>query len=77
MSILVGQIAERVGDILSKICMEYEVHIISGKVYADHVYMFVSYKSHLAVSKLVLHLKGTILRILFQEFSNLLKKFLG
>ena len=75
--ILVGQVAERVRDILRKICMEYEVHIISGKVSADHVHMFVSYKSQLAVSKLVQHLKGTSSRILLQEFSNLRKQFWG
>ena len=57
--------------------MEYEVHIISGKVSADHVHMFVSYKSQLAVSKLVQHLKGTSSRILLQEFSNLRKQFWG
>ena len=47
--VLVGQIAERVRDVLRKVCIEHEVHIISGKVSADHVHMFVSYKSQLAV----------------------------
>ena len=37
---LVGKVAERVRDLLRQIAMEHEVHIISGKVAADHVHMF-------------------------------------
>ena len=57
--------------------MEHEVQIISGKVVSDHIHMFVSYKSQLAVSRLVQYLKGTSSRILLQEFPNLRKQFWG
>ena len=42
--VLTGQVAERTRDILRQICMEHEIHIVSGKVAADHVHMFVSYR---------------------------------
>mgnify|MGYP001345427884 CR=1 FL=1 len=75
--VLLSQIAQRARDILRQICMEHEVQIISGKVVSDHIHMFVSYKSQLAVSRLVQYLKGTSSRILLQEFPNLRKQFWG
>ena len=62
--VLVGQVAERARDLLRRICMEQEIHIVSGKVVADHIHIFVSYKSQLAVSKMVQYLKGTSSMIL-------------
>ena len=55
---LTGGIAERTRDLLRLICMENEVHIISGKVSSDHVHMFVSYRPQLALSQLVQNLIG-------------------
>ncbi len=75
--ILTGEVAERARDILRQICMEHEIHIISGKVAADHVHMFVSYRSQMAVSKMVQYLKGTSSRVLLQEFNHLKKAFWG
>jgi putative transposase len=75
--VLTGQIAERTRDILRQICMEHEVHIVSGKVAADHVHMFVSYRPQMAVSQMVQYLKGTSSRILLQEFAQLKKQFWG
>ena len=74
---LVGQVAERTRDLLKNVCIEHEVHIISGKVVADHIHMFVSYKSQLAISRLVQYLKGTSSRLLLQEFHHLRKQFWG
>lgn len=73
--VLTGQVAERVRDILRQICMEHEVHIISGKVASDHVHLFVSYRPQVALTKLIQYLKGTSSRILLQEFPHLRKQF--
>ena len=62
-------------DLLRQIAMEHKVHIISGKVAADHVHMFVSYRAQLAISKLVQQLKGTSSRVLLQEFVHLRKLY--
>ena len=75
--VLTGKVAERARDLLRQICMEHEVHIISGKVSAEHVHMFVSYNPQISISKLVQYLKGTSSRILLQEFTHLRKQFWG
>ena len=75
--VLTGQVAERARDLLRQICMEHEIHIVSGKVAADHVHMFVSYRPQMAVTKMVQYLKGTSSRILLQEFAQLRKQFWG
>jgi REP-associated tyrosine transposase len=75
--VLTGQVAERTRDVLRQICMEHEIHIVSGKVAADHVHMFVSYRPQIAVTKMVQYLKGTSSRILLQEFAQLRKQFWG
>ena len=75
--VLTGKVAERTRDLLRQVCMEHEIYIISGKVSADHVHMFVSYKPQIALSKLVQYLKGTSSRILLQEFAHLRKQFWG
>lgn len=41
--ILTGKVAERTRDLLRQICAEQEVHILTGKVAANHVHMFISY----------------------------------
>ena len=75
--VLTGTVAERVRDVLRRISMEHEVHIISGKVSSDHVHMFLSYRPQLALSKLVQYLKGDSSRIMLQEFPRLRKQFWG
>ncbi len=56
--VLTGQVAERARDILRQICTEHEIHIVSGKVAADHIHLFVSYRPQMAVAKMVQYLKG-------------------
>jgi REP element-mobilizing transposase RayT len=55
--------------------MENEIQIISGKVFVDHVHMFISYKPQQSVSKIVQFLKGTSSRLLMQDFASLRKQF--
>lgn len=75
--VLTGKVAERTRDLLRQICMEHEIHIVSGKVPSDHVHMFVTYRPQMALSKLLQYLKGTSSRILLQEFAHLRKQFWG
>jgi putative transposase len=42
--VLTGQVATRVRDLLRQVAAENELQIISGKVAADHVHMFISYR---------------------------------
>lgn len=75
--VLTGQVAIRTRDILRQIAMEHEIEIISGKIAADHVHIFVSYRPDMPVSKLVQYLKGISSRVLMQEFAHIRKTFWG
>ena len=68
--VLTGQVATRVRDLLRQIAAENELQIISGKVAADHVHMFISYRAHQNISQIVQWLKGTSSRVLLQEFPH-------
>jgi putative transposase len=75
--VLTGQVAIRTRDILRQIAMEHELDIISGKVSADHVHMFIGYRPTQNISKIVQWLKGISSRILLMEFKHLQKQFWG
>jgi REP element-mobilizing transposase RayT len=56
--VLTGPVATRVRDFLRQIAAENELHIISGKVAADHVHMFISYRAYQNISQIVQWLKA-------------------
>ena len=76
-SVLVGDVAVRARDLLRKIALEHDLVIISGKIAKDHVHVFVSYRPHQSISKIVQWLKGISSRVLFQDFPHLKRKFWG
>ena len=75
--VLIGEVAVRARDILRQVAIEHELEIITGKVSADHVHMFISYRPSQDISKIVQWLKGISSRVLLQEFPHLRKKFWG
>jgi putative transposase len=75
--LLTGQVALRVRDLLRQIALEHELEIITGKVASDHVHMFIQYKPHQDISKIVQWLKGISSRLRLQEFPHLRKQFWG
>src|SRR3954447_6263883 len=74
-TILNGEVALRVRDLLRQIAAEHELGIVSGKVARDHVHLFLSYRPNQYVSQMVQWLKGISSRVLLQEFPHLKKKF--
>jgi len=76
-SVLRGEVAVRTRDILRQIAAEHEIEIITGKVAANHVHMFISYRPTQNVSKIMQWLKGISSRVLLSEFSHLRKQFWG
>ena len=66
--VLTGAVAVRARDLLRQIAAENDLQIISGKVAADHVHLFLSYRAHQNISQIVQWLKGTSSRLLLQEF---------
>ena len=75
--VLTGQVALRVRAILRQLAIEHELEIITGKVASDHVHMFIQYKPHQDISKIVQGLKGISSRLMLQEFPHLRKQFWG
>lgn len=75
--LLTGDVAIRVRDVLRKIAYEHDVRIVSGKVARDHVHMFVSYRPHQDVSKIVQWLKGISSRVILQEFAHIRRRCWG
>ena len=75
--VLIGEVAVRTRDILRQIAMEHELEVISGKVAADHVHMFIGYRPTQKVSEIAQWLKGISSRVLLQEFQHLRRKFWG
>jgi len=75
--VLTGQVAVRARDVLRQIAVEHELEIITGKEASDHVHMFIQYKPHQDISKIVQWLKGISSRVMLQEFAHLRKQFWG
>lgn len=62
---------------LRQIAVEHELEVISGKVFSDHVHMFVGYNPTQEISKIMQWLKGISSRILLSEFAHLRRQFWG
>src|SRR3954463_15235225 len=75
--VLTGAVAVRARDLLRQIAAENDLHIISGKVAAGHVHLFVSYRAHQNISQIMQWLKGTSSRLLLQEFPHLKRQSWG
>jgi len=56
--VLTGVLRLRVRDIYRQVCCENEVEVLRGVLSSDHVHMFVSVPSKLAISDLVRKVKG-------------------
>ena len=75
--VLRGDIAARVRELTREICRSNDVEIIKGHVSIDHVHVLVSMPPYLSVSKLVQYIKGKTSRKIFQEFTEIRKKYWG
>jgi putative transposase len=74
---MIGQVAERLRDLIRQICQSNEVTIIKGHVSKDHVHLMVSAPPSLSISKLVQKLKGATSHKLFSEFAHLKQRYWG
>lgn len=75
-SLLTGEIAERLKEILSQIADEYHFNIIAMEVMPDHVHILIEAPPKYAPSKIVGYLKGISSRILRKEFLTEIKKYI-
>jgi putative transposase len=75
--VLVGELAQRVRELIRQICKSNDVEIIKGHVSKDHVHLFVSVPPHLSVSELVKQMKGKSSWKIMSEFKTIAKQFWG
>ena len=74
-SFLVGEIAERLKQILKDIAFEYKIKIIAMEVMPDHVHMLIDAPPKYAPAKLAQLFKGISSRRMRQEFLDVIKKY--
>ena len=75
--VLTGAVAVRARDPSRQVAAENDPRIVSGKVAADHVHLFISYRAHQNISRIVRRLEGTSSRLLLQEFPHPERQFRG
>lgn len=75
-SFLVGEIAERLLQILREIARDYRIHIIAMEVMPDHIHMLIEAPPKYAPAKIVQIFKGISSRRLRQEFLDVIKKYI-
>jgi putative transposase len=75
--VLMGEIGQRVRELIREICKSEDVEILKGAVRADHVHMFVSAPPYLAPSRLMQAVKGKTSHHLMMEYRTLHRAFWG
>jgi len=67
----------RIRDLIQQGCDANDLHIISGRVSKDHIYLYISYPPKISVSDIVKKLKGRSSRKIQEEFPQLGKSYWG
>jgi len=75
--VLIGDVALRVRELVRQTCEAFEIQIIKGVVSKDHVHIFISAPPTMALSEIMLRIKGRSSSKLFAEFPHLRKRFWG
>ena len=76
-SVLQGEIAKRVRELIREVCRSKDVEIIKGHISRDHVHIFVSVPPHLSISRLMQAIKGKSSWKMMSEFKTLSRSFWG
>lgn len=75
--VLVGDVGERVRELLREITRSLEMPIYAGAINRDHVHMLVGIPPNLSVSRAVQFMKGKSSHRLLSEFAGLRKRYWG
>jgi putative transposase len=70
--VLIGQVAERLKELLYEICKELDIVIVALEVMPDHVHAFLNCPPTLAPFQIMHRIKGHTARVLREEFKELL-----
>ena len=75
--VLVGEVRERLKDILTELCEWQGITILEGAIKEDHVHMYLSIPPKHSPSYVMKILKGKSAEYLAREFPELAKKYWG
>jgi putative transposase len=75
--VLRGEIAERLRELVRRICAEERVEILSGTISPEHVHILVSLDPSISVSTLVKYLKGKTSHTMQMQFPGIRKRYWG
>ena len=75
--VLVGDIAERVRELVRETCEAFEIRIVKGLMSKNHVHILVSCPPTLAPSEIMRRIKGRTASKLFEEFPHVKKRYWG
>ena len=75
--VIIGEVAQRVRELIREVCTANYVDIITGSLSPDYVHMLVSVPPSISVSKLVQYMKGKSSRKVMMEFVHLKKRYWG
>ena len=70
-----GEMRERIREIIIQTCQEFGVHIEKGVLSTDHVHMFISVPPQIALSKVMMRIKGRSSYKIQREFPELRKRY--
>ena len=75
--VLVGDVGNRVRELVRQTCEAFEIKILKGAVSKDHVHILVSCPPVMAPSEIMRRVKGRTSMKLFEEFPVLRKRYWG
>ena len=76
-TVLLGDVATRLRDLIREICKSMDIEIIRGHVSKDHVHLFVSVPPYNSASMVMKQIKGKTSRKLLSESRLLARQFWG
>ena len=75
--LLLGDVGERVRDLIRQTCTIFDIEIIRGVVSKDHVHILVSAPPTLSPSEIMRRIKGRTSMKIFEEYPHIKKKCWG
>jgi len=75
--VLLGEVADRVRELVREQCKSMDIEIIRGHVSRDRIHLFVTVPPQHSVSKVMQKIKGKTSHKMLLEFKTLQRKFWG
>ncbi len=72
--VLVGDVEQRLKELLQEVCNLHKAEIIELEIMPDHVHLLVEVDHQFGIHRLIKEIKGNTSRILRQEFKHLTTK---